>query len=407
MNNIVEYRLLNAFRNPQHSYLLWKVKPEWFTEERQDLFTAMRSAFQTYGTLSHEAIQRFYEDGVPPQMDIDYSGDPMPLIDEVIRLYRKRALAEIENAAKLARSGYIPDFTTIKDLLTTVEQSEEEDSSLNSGIDDFSSRLVQKEGGTYPWLCTGVSFLDTLLGGEWPRQELTLITGASGGGKTALMNSSALNMARMYHTSRESSPVGIFSIEMPKAQLISRFVSDITGINSTHLRLGGVPISGTTMRRPFTPEERQSINEALAELQRLPLYMYDRSAQSADWIIAQAKILHDKFGAQAFFIDYLQLIQFDNDTMHYGLSAAGKAIKNFAKEYNVACIALAQIHDTGKIRDVGDADRDAGCIVRIHLDKDNVDDDGVCPAFFEVSKNRHGPTGKYTGRFDTRHVRFL
>jgi replicative DNA helicase len=130
---------------------------------------------------------------------------------------------------------------------------------------------------------------------------------------------------------------------------------------------------------------------------------------SAEWIIAQAKELNRRHGVECIFIDYLQLMACDTDSgsKHYGLSAAVKQLKNFAKSSNMSIIILAQIHEDGRIRDVGDADRDAGAIVRITLDKDQVDDDGLMPAVFEVTKNRHGKCGKYTSIFDSKHVKFF
>ena len=401
MNSVsTEYRLLSALRNPQNHHIVWRVKPELFTEQRKDVFEALRKALQAYGHATTEALEHFLQATLPVELDIPNVLDPTPMIDELARLFKKRALLDVKTRAEELYRLYDPDITELQTALTHVTYVGEADSSLTLGISNFLADLHAKESGTYRWLDTGVPFLNNMLGGEWPRGELTLVTGGTGRGKTALMNTSALNMARMARDNGTASPC-IFSLEMPKAQLISRFVSDITGIDSAALRLGRFP------KREFSQDERDSIIAAVNELQNLPLPIFDQPAVEAPWIIAQAREVHRKSGVECFFLDYLQLMRYEGDSKHYGLSDAGKAIRNFAKEQNVAFIALAQIHADGRLRDVGDTDRDAGVIIQLDIDKTTTDDNGVCTAHFEVTKNRHGLTGKYTGSYDSRHVRFL
>lgn len=402
MRNIAtEYRLLSTLRAPHNNHVVWRIKPELFTDERQDIFLALQQSLKHYGNASTEALEAILSRDLPHELDIPYHGDPAPLIDDLARLYRKRQLAELAEESKRLSALHDPDIDILRDKLATVAYIHEEDSSLTSGINHFLSDLHAKSSDNYRWLDTGVTFLNNMLGGEWPRGELTVITGGTGRGKSSLMNTSALNMARLVKNEDRSAPPALFSIEMPKAQLIARFVSDITGIDSAALRLGRHP------SRELNQEERDKINAAVNELKELPLYIFDATSINAQWIIAQARELHRKHGVECIFIDYLQLIAYDGESKHYGLSDAGKAIRNFAKQHNIATVALAQIHADGRLRDVGDTDRDAGAIIQLDIDKDTADDRGICSATFEVVKNRHGPTGKYTALYDSKHVRFL
>lgn len=401
MNHTAEYKLLSTIRNPQNYYVVGRIKSDLFTDDRQEIFEAMRIALKQRGSLSTEAIENVLQRELPPQLDVMVNVDPMPLIDDLARQYKKRRLLEFADKAKHLATLYDPPLTDLRDIFETTAVIHEADSSLASGINDALAMMHAKDNDTYRWLDTGVTFLNNLFGGEWYRSELTIITGATGGGKTALANTSAFNMARMYKETGKSAPPAIFSLEMPKYQMVLRFLSDITGLNSAALRMGRYP------DRKFNDAEKKLIEDGMNYLNTLPLYMFDAESMTADWVIAQTRELHRKYGVECIFLDYLQLLAYDNESKHYGLSAAGKQLRNFAKELNIAVVSLAQIHDDGRLRDVGDVDRDAGAIVRITLDKDNKDDDGLMPAVFEVSKNRHGATGKYTSVFDSKHVRFL
>lgn len=396
-----EYKLLSTIRQPQHYHIIGRIKNDLFTDDRKEVFEAMQIALRKHGTLSSEAIEYTLGRELPPQMDVVVNTDPIPLIEELARQYKKRKMQELAQRAKELSAVFDPDLTELRDILETSAVISEADSSLSSGITEALSMIHAKDNSTYRYLDTGVKFLNAMFGGEWYRSELTIITGATGGGKTALMNTSALNMARMYQETGQSAPPAIFSLEMPKYQLVLRFLSDLTGMNSAALRAGRFP------DRRFNDAERKLIEDGMNYLQKLPLYMFDAESMSADWIIAQTRELHRKHGVECIFIDYLQLMSYDNENKHYGLSEAGKKLRNFAKQLNIAVIALGQIHDDGRLRDVGDTDRDAGAILRITLDPDNKDDDGIMPAVFEVSKNRHGATGKYTGQYDSRHVKFI
>lgn len=399
-NPLAEWRLLGLMRLDQHSALPTKIKPDLFTEDRQEVFKAIKRAYAKYGNASVESIES-YGIGFPSELDIEYSGDPAPIIDELARLYKKRKLDEIAQLCKLRADSHDPDITDIIGALSDAAFIREEDSSLTEGISAFTQELHAKMSGSYRWLKTGVPFLDNMLGGEWYRGELTVITGNTGGGKSALVNTSSLNMARLYRDAKESSPSAIFSMEMPKSQIVLRFVSAITGIDSSAIK------AGRFYDRSLNEYERNAINDAIRELQELPIYIFDTPSMDAPWIIAQSRELINKCGVECIFIDYLQLMKYEGDNKHYGLSNAGKMIRQFAKEQNIAAVALGQIHDDGRLRDVGDTDRDAGAIIRLSVDFENVDDNGICPVNLDISKNRHGRTGKYTGLFDTKHVRFL
>ena len=90
--------------------------------------------------------------------------------------------------------------------------------------------MLYHQGQEAHGLLTGFYDLDRLTGGLHPRDE-TILAARPGMGKTAL----ALNIAwNIGHSLGE--PVAIFSLEMPKDQLIRRIVSSAARIDGNALK---------------------------------------------------------------------------------------------------------------------------------------------------------------------------
>ncbi len=404
MTNTTEFRLLNVLRSPQYSHLTLAI-PSVLFHDNKPLFEAYQLAVKKYGNLSSDAIEQFYREELPPQLDVPLSGvDPLPIIEDLRRVARKRLYAELAQEFALKAKEFDPKLDDVRERVNELDRSLLFDSSVVPGVAQFLSDLRAKVNGTYRWLHTGISVLDKMIGGEWPRGEVTIVTGKSGGGKTATMGSSALHMARLYQHAGKSAPPTIFSMEMPKYQLIGRMVADLTGIDSRVLRYGR-HMNGN----PFNADDEAKINDATQEIEGLPLYIIDEERLPAEHIIAAAKYNYVKFGSECFFIDYLQLMSYDADKgKHYGLGDGVKQLKAFAKEYNIAVVILAQYHEQKEtIRDTTDPEKDAGLWIHIKIDFDTQDDHGICIANIELWKSRHGPLGSHAVYYDSRHMRFL
>jgi replicative DNA helicase len=399
-----ETKLLSTLRNPQYQHFVSSMSPNMFTGDRVTYLAAYQMAYEKYGALSAEAIESILGASLPPEFDIPVSVDPVPLIHDLQRLARKRNLQEMAQELLDESKKYDPDVELLRSKLEAKDDFVTHDASLVPGISQFIANLKAKETREYKWLNTGIPFLDAMVGNEWPRGEISIITARSGGGKSAFMGSSALNMARIHKDSGESSPVAIFSMEMPKDQLIARFVTDMTGIDGRVIRTGRY-VDG----KPLSDEDRISIDNALEELQTLPLYIVDAERLSAQEIIRTARALMIDKGVQVFFIDYLQLMSYDNEMgKHYGLGDGVKQLKAFVKRYKVAVVILAQYHETKEtIRDATDPEKDCALWVHLSIDFDERDDQGVCPATVEVRKSRHGPVGKATVLYNARRLSFL
>jgi replicative DNA helicase len=270
-----------------------------------------------------------------------------------------------------------------------------EDSSVTPGINGFVADFSQKQSGKYRFIDTGLSFLNMMLGGEWPRQGLSIVLGQAGGGKTALVCQSIVNMARL------GIPSLFISLEMTKAKLVSRFVANMANIDGLKLRNGKVD-----------EEDKPRIDAALMELQTLPIYIIDNPEMTCDDIVYQVRLHKELYGIEAFFVDYIQIVtrqSRNNDDLVEELGYIAQRFRNVAKMESLAAVVLSQqnrqfkglqsILGSGRIGHIADT------AFEIKLEDSPTNDDSrTC--MLDFHKNRDGPVGEAICTYRPRYLRF-
>lgn len=392
-----EYKLLAALRAEQNHHIVWKINSEMFTDSRLELFESYRVALERYHNLSIDSIEHIYKKELPNEIIVPLSIDPEPLIDKLHTAYVSRKMYDLGQEFISASKRGEGLNEQLRGAIHDIQRPKEPDASLNSGISEFLSDFSSKYRGDYTYISTGLPFLDNMMGGEWCRSEISIITGASGGGKSAIMGNSALAMAL------KGIPVLIFSLEMPKRVLIGRWVSSLAEVDSKIIRAGRETIS-----RAISSDKLDRIDEALKVLQNLPLYIIDTPAIDANYMSSIIRQYQRDYGVQAFFVDYLQIMGFDHSLgKHYGLSAGLLTLVQAAKDLNIAGIILAQRHAEDKrIKDSGDAIQHTAVHIDIEIVQD-ADEIGVHIANLEYHKNRHGPLGKTVVFYNGKHLSFI
>ncbi len=391
-----EYKLLAALRAEQNHHIVWKVNQDLFTDSRLELFNAFRAALERYHNLSVDSIENCYKREIPDEVILPLFIDPSPLIDKLHTAYVSRKMNDLgqEFISASKRGEGLNEL--LRNAIHDIQRPKEPDASLNSGISEFLSDFGSKYRGEYKYISTGLPFLDNMMGGEWCRSEISIITGASGGGKSAIMGNSALAMAM------RGIPVLIFSLEMPKRVLVGRWISSIAEVDSKIIRAGREGIT-----RTVSQDKIERIDKAIKVLQDLPLYIIDTPAIDANYISSVVRQYQRDYGIQAFFVDYLQIMGFDvAQGKHYGLSSGLLTLVEAAKDLNIAGIILAQRHaDDKRIKDTGDAIQHTA--VHIDIQIDDPDELGVQIATLEYHKNRHGALGKTTVLYNGKYLSFI
>jgi replicative DNA helicase len=178
---------------------------------------------------------------------------------------------------------------------------------------------------------TGLSGLDTLLGGFQP-SDLIILAARPSVGKTSL----ALNIAQ-HAAVREGKKVGVFSLEMSKEQLALRLLSAASGINPRPLQTG------------FMEETDWSkIAQVMNDMHTAPMWIDDSPGLSVMELRTKARRLEaEQHGLDLIIVDYLQLMQPSSPTRDGNrvqeVSEISRGMKQLARELKVPLIALSQL----------------------------------------------------------------
>ena len=273
-------------------------------------------------------------------------------------------------------------------------------------MDKFYDRIeyLYQHQGEMIGVPTGLADLDKLLGGL-QRSDMIVMAGRPGTGKTSLALSIALQAAR-----RMQKRVAIFSLEMSDEQLVQRFISAETGIDSQRLRLGDIK-----------EDEWPTFIQATNLLSRTSIFIDDTPAITALELRSKARRLHAEHGLDLVIVDYLQLMQGDShsENRQQEISFISRSIKALARELNIPILALSQLsrqvesrHDKrpmlSDLRESGSIEQDADIVMFIYRDElYNPDTEFPNIAEIIVSKHRSGPTGTFSVYFKKHLAQFV
>jgi len=254
---------------------------------------------------------------------------------------------------------------------------------------------------------TGFSDLDKILAGL-QKSDLIILAARPSFGKTSLALDIARNAAVV-----EKVPVGIFSLEMSKQQLIERLISAEANVDLWRLRSGQISDEGKD-------NDFERIGKALDRLSEAPVYIDDAASPNVLQIRTMARRLQAEKGLGLLIIDYLQLMQssgrLENRTQE--VSEISRSLKSLAKELNIPVIAVSQlsrapetrtdaIPKLSDLRESGAIEQDADVVLMIYReDKVKKDTERKNIAEIRVEKHRNGPTGLVELYFNENYVSF-
>jgi replicative DNA helicase len=121
------------------------------------------------------------------------------------------------------------------------------------------------------------------------RGELWLIGGRTGDGKTGL----SLQIAAA--NCRKEIPVGMFSIEMAKGDLLQRLWA----------HEGKIPFQCIRYPRRLEPEMRKHIHCAMGDVEQWPMFVVEDSSISIQKLVAKARLLIRQEKVQLLIVDYV------------------------------------------------------------------------------------------------------
>lgn len=266
---------------------------------------------------------------------------------------------------------------------------------------------LSKHQGGLRGLATGFKDLDNILSGL-QKSDLTILASRPSMGKSTL----ALNMAANIAINQKI-PVGLFSLEMSKDQIVDRLISTLSNVDLWKLRTGR--LSGEGENNDFS-----RIQQSMAILSEAPIYIDDASLTNVLQMRAMARRLQADKGLGLIIIDYLQLMEPRNPIASpvQQVSEISRSLKGLAKELNVPVLAISQLsraveHRTPQIprladlRESGSLEQDADVVLFIYREDRYYEDTARKNiADIIIAKHRNGPVGKIGLYFDDQRVCF-
>ncbi len=250
---------------------------------------------------------------------------------------------------------------------------------------------------------TGFTDLDNLLAGLQP-SDLIIVAGRPSMGKTSLALGIVENASL-----RSNAVVGIFSLEMSRAQLVLRMLSSQALLDSHALRTG-----------QLTKHDWVALTEAAGRLEQAKVFIDDSGNLTVQQMRGKARRLKAEHGLSLLIVDYLQLMEGrgNSESRQQEISEISRALKALAKELDIPVIALSQLsraveNRTDKrpmladLRESGAIEQDADVVMFIYRDEVyNPDSDDKGIANILVRKHRNGPIGEVDLQFHDRYAKF-
>lgn len=252
---------------------------------------------------------------------------------------------------------------------------------------------------------TGFYDLDNLTSGL-QKSDLIILAARPSMGKTAF----ALNLAQNVALKGKKG-VAIFSLEMPKQQLVKRMLCSEAEVDTQRISSGHMQ-----------PKDWEKLVDAMTRLSDARIYIDDTSGVTATDIKAKCRrLMMEENDLGLIVIDYLQLMEGGGNPndRNQQISAISRSLKGLARELDVPIIALSQLSRgvesrpdkhpmLSDLRDSGAIEQDADIVMFIYRDeyynRDDVDNKGKAEII--IAKHRNGPVGNIELLFQSNITKF-
>ena len=323
----------------------------------------------------------------------------------------------ISAASEISELGF-EEAKEVQDVLDKAEQElfsvsqehrNQSFTTLSMALEDAFARIDKLHKGEHALrgVPTGFHRLDNKLAG-WQKSDLIILAARPSVGKTAL----ALDFAR--RAALSGVPVGIFSLEMSKDQLVDRLLAAHAHVDLWKLRTGKLNATGEF-------DDFSRLGEAMGELSQVPIYIDDKASNNVMGMRTMARRLQAEHGLGLLVIDYLQLMESSRyqDNRVQEVSDISRSLKKLAIELSVPILALSQLNRSiemrtdqrpklSDLRESGSIEQDADIVMFLH--RERLEEGAERPETIDIDllieKHRNGPTGDVPLHFHGRNVTF-
>ncbi len=266
---------------------------------------------------------------------------------------------------------------------------------------------LHKNKGKLRGVPTGFADLDNILAGL-QKSNLIILGARPSVGKSSL----GLDLVR-HAATKEKIPVGIFSLEMSKEEVIDRLICAEANIDLWKLRTGRLSDSGEN-------DDFSKIGHAMGVLSEAPIFVDDTANINVMEMRTMARRLQAEHGLKMLVIDYLQLMEGrgKTDNRVQEVSEISRSLKGLARELNIPIVALSQLSrgiesrtdqrpKLSDLRESGSIEQDADVVLFIYReDKTKTDSENKNIAEIMIAKHRNGPIGSVKLYFNEQTTSF-
>jgi replicative DNA helicase len=256
---------------------------------------------------------------------------------------------------------------------------------------------LHKQGEGMRGVPTGFRDLDDALAGM-QKSNLIILAARPGTGKTTL----AMNIAQ-YIAVDLKRPVGFFSLEMSKEELVDRLLVGQADIDAWKLKTG-----------KLNEEDFTKLSNAMGELAEAPLYIDDTPGLSVLEMRTKARRLQAEYGLDFLVVDYLQLARSRNlENRVQEVSEISQGMKNLARELKIPVMVLSQLSravetrggnkpQLSDLRESGSIEQDADVVMFLwREDAENTEN-----IMLDIAKHRNGALKSIPLHFKGDRVKF-
>lgn len=266
---------------------------------------------------------------------------------------------------------------------------------LESSFDRL-DQLFRSKGGLRG-VPTGLRLLDQKLSG-FQESNLLILAARPSVGKSSF----ALNIAQFLGVEKKV-PVGIFSLEMSREQLVDRMLSSQADVDAWRITTGNLEDA-----------DFARLNDAMGELAEAPIFLDDTPGISIMEMRTKARRLQAEYGLQLIIVDYLQLCRgrgLENRVQE--VSEMSQGLKNLARELKVPVLCLSQLSRAvesrgspkpmlSDLRESGSIEQDADVVMFLFR---SAEEDRT-QITLSIAKHRNGPIGEIPLYFRAERTKF-
>jgi replicative DNA helicase len=401
---------------------------DFFKKANGTIYTLMAELYDKYETVDLVQLEQVAKDrnlldavgGVEYLVKVAQAVPSAASASHYARLVKEKSTVRqlIAAAGEILHDAYTKPEDPIEILSEAerrifgiAQQSEQRHAEqLDDLLNDAIRQLEENEGRIITGVSTGFPNLDEITSGL-QSGEMVIVAARPSMGKTAL----ALNIAE--NIAMRDVPVGLFSLEMSRQQLVQRLLSSRASVSGHSIR-----------RNMLSDRDMAAIIQAADDLMKRPLYIDDTPSLSITQLRAKARRLKQSHDIGVVIVDYLQLMTSGKraESRQQEVSEISRGVKALARELNVPVLCLSQLNRAAEqreghrprmsdLRESGSIEQDADVVAMLHREAYfhlndqawmEANEDKHNLAELIIAKQRNGPTATVKLTWDNSCTRF-